>query len=224
MSEAPALELLGLRKSYPDAEGRELRIVSVERFVLARGEQAALFGESGSGKTTLLHLVSGILAPDAGVVRVAGEELTALSEAARDRLRARAIGIVFQTFHLLGGYDVLENVLLAQNFGRGEDEAYARELLRRVGLERHLRARPARLSVGQRQRVAVARALANRPALVIADEPTGSLDGANAAAALTLIREACAEVGAALLLVSHDAVVLSAFPRRHALADLASAA
>jgi len=180
----------------------------------------ALSGASGLGKTTLLHLIAGILRPDAGSIRLAGQEVTALGEASRDRLRALTLGYIFQTFNLLPGFTCLENVLLGMSFGPGPDRTFAEQLLRRVGLGERLHHRPRQLSTGQQQRVAVARALANRPKLVLADEPTGNLDAANSREALRLIREACAENGAALLLVSHDREVLAAFDRVIPLAEL----
>ena len=185
------------------------------QFALAAGEQRALRGESGSGKTTFLHLIAGILAADSGRVILNGVEMTALPEAQRDRLRADQLGYIFQTFNLLQGYTVLENVLLGMSFGpRGADRAHAKAVLDRVGLSHRLNHFPRQLSTGQQQRVAVARALANRPKLVLADEPTGNLDRKHAHAALALIREVCREQGAALLLVSHDEEVLAQFDQR----------
>ena len=134
-----------------------------------------------------------------------------LKEAARDRLRAEVIGYIFQTFNLLQGYTCLENVLLGMSFGPGADRKQATAVLERVGLGHRLHHYPRQLSTGQQQRVAVARAMANRPKLVLADEPTGNLDHKNAKEALGLIRETCRENGAALLLVSHDAAVLGVF-------------
>jgi ABC-type lipoprotein export system ATPase subunit len=139
--------------------------------------------------------------------------ISELREPERDRLRAANIGYIFQTFNLLNGYTCLENVLLAMSFGRGVNRAVAETLLRRVGLSARLRHYPHQLSTGQQQRVAVARALANRPRLVLADEPTGNLDHKNAFEALGLIRDACQENGTALLLVSHDPEVLSRFEK-----------
>jgi ABC-type lipoprotein export system ATPase subunit len=207
------LEITDLQKNYRDPEGSLLRVVDVPVFTLNDREQVALRGESGSGKTTLLHLIAGILKADHGTIRIAGREMTGLSEAGRDQLRAQAIGYIFQTFNLLQGCTCLENVLLGMKFGPGIDRPFAEELLQRVGLSDKLRHLPRQLSVGQQQRVAVARALANRPKLVLADEPTGNLDHVNAAASLKLIREACRENGAALLLVSHDREVLGGFER-----------
>ncbi len=219
-----ALEIEGLRKGWTTPDGGREEVVDVERFALGAGEQVALRGESGSGKTTLLHMIAGILRPDAGRVRIGGVEMTALDEAGRDRLRAETIGYVFQTFQLLGGYTALENVELGMLFGAGVDPGRARELLRRVGLAERLHHRPGALSVGQQQRVALARALANRPRLVLADEPTGNLDRSRAQSALELVREICREHGAALLLVSHDPLVLGSFERVVELASINRAA
>jgi ABC-type lipoprotein export system ATPase subunit len=205
------LALHGLAKGYPRAGGGEHRVVDVAAFTLEAGAQLALRGESGSGKTTFLHLIAGILAPDAGSIELAGRDVTALGEAGRDRLRAETIGYIFQTFNLLQGHTVLENVELGMAFGRGVDRAHAVGLLGRVGLGDKLGHFPRQLSTGQQQRVAVARALANRPKLVLADEPTGNLDRRNSREALALIREVCRENGAALLLVSHDEEVLRQF-------------
>ena len=213
------LAVHGLSKAY----GAH-RVVEVAGFSLEAGAQVALRGESGSGKTTFLHLLAGILAPDAGRIVLAGHDLAALGEAGRDRLRAETIGYIFQTFNLLQGHTVLENVELGMAFGRGVDRAHAEELLRRVGLGDKLRHFPRQLSTGQQQRVAVARALANRPKLVLADEPTGNLDARNSREALALIREVCRENGAALLLVSHDEGVLGQFENVQDFATLNRAA
>jgi len=210
MSES-LLHISGLKKSFVSPAGERRLIVDVPEFSLAAGQQLALRGESGSGKTTFLHLIAGILASDAGSIRLAGSDMAALAESARDRLRAANIGYIFQTFNLLQGYTCLENVLLGMAFGPGADRARAIAILERVGLKERLHHRPRQLSTGQQQRVAVARALANRPKLVLADEPTGNLDHRNARQALALIRETCRENGAALLLVSHDPEVLGAF-------------
>jgi putative ABC transport system ATP-binding protein len=215
------LAVTNLTKSFVSPEGTRVPVVDVAEFRLDAGEQLALRGESGSGKTTFLNLVAGILAADAGVVTIDGVEMTALPEAGRDRLRAAKLGYIFQTFNLLQGFTVIENVLLGMSFGpRGADRAHAREMLGRVGLGHRLDHFPRQLSTGQQQRVAVARALANHPKLVLADEPTGNLDHRNAREALALIREVCREQGAALLLVSHDEEVLGRFELRRDFADL----
>jgi len=218
------LHVENLVKNFRSPEGGEHRVVDIESFQLAPEQQVALSGESGSGKTTFLHLIAGILKADSGTIRIHGTEMTRLSEADRDRLRATSLGYIFQTFNLLQGYTCLENVLLGMAFGVGTDQGFAEQLLKRVGLEQRINYYPRQLSVGQQQRVAVARALANRPKLVLADEPTGNLDNANARDSLRLIREACRENKAALLLVSHDAAVLDDFETRVDLRTLNRAA
>ena len=205
------LEIFQLKKSFHTPDGAVHAVVDVPVFTLGQQVQMALSGESGSGKTTFLNLIAGILPPDSGQLSLDGQEMTILTESARDRLRATKIGYIFQTFNLLQGYTCLENVLLGMSFGPGVDREFAAGLLRRVGLGEKLRHFPRQLSTGQQQRVAVARALANRPKLVLADEPTGNLDHVSAREALKLIREACRENGAALLLVSHDRDVLAQF-------------
>jgi len=207
----PLLAVKNLTKVYRRPDGSAHKVVDVPEFFLEAGEQRALRGESGSGKTTFLHLIAGILAPDSGSILIDGRDIATLGEAARDRARAETIGYIFQTFNLLQGHTVLENVELGMAFGRGVDRAHAEALLRRVGLGERLHHFPRQLSTGQQQRVAVARALANKPKLVLADEPTGNLDSRNSREALALIREVCRENGAALLLVSHDDAVLGQF-------------
>ena len=209
----PLLAISELRKSFLTPEGFDQEVINVKQFTLNDEVHLALEGESGLGKTTFLHLIAGILKPDAGRITIAGQAMSDLSESERDRLRATTIGYIFQTFNLLQGYTCLENVLLGMSFGPGADKAFAETLLERVGLGEHLKHRPRQLSIGQQQRVAVARALANRPRLVLADEPTGNLDHKNAFKSVTLIREVCRENSAALLLVSHDRETLSQFEK-----------
>ena len=205
------LTVTNLEKAYASPEGLQNRIINVPHFEMDAGKQIALRGSSGAGKTTFLNLIAGILQADRGHIVVAGEEMTTLSESERDRLRARHIGYIFQTFNLLAGYTALENVILGMMFGKGIDTNFAQHLLERVGLGDQMGYRPSQLSVGQQQRVAVARAIANRPRLVLADEPTGNLDYHHANEAVTLIREICHENNAALLIVSHDSGVLGQF-------------
>ena len=207
------LAITDLTKSFDSPEGGRVEVVRVPEFRLDAGEQLALRGESGSGKTTFLHLIAGILAPDGGRIEIDGVNVAELSESRRDRVRAEKFGYIFQTFNLLQGYTVLENVILGMAFGRGADRAHARDMLGRVGLGSRLRHFPRQLSTGQQQRVAVARALVNHPKLVLADEPTGNLDHRRAGESLQLIREVCRENGAALLLVSHDERALAQFGR-----------
>jgi len=208
------LELRDLRKSYPSADGAPLEVIRLRRFELGAGEQTALVGESGSGKSTLLNLIAGILLPDEGEILVDGTDLTQLGEVARDRFRAANIGYVFQSFNLLQGFSALENVLLGQMFGGGNGgTGRAVELLNKVGLGHRLHHKPRALSVGEQQRVAIARALINAPPLVLADEPTGSLDSKNGAAVLELLQRICADGKNALLLVTHNPQVMSRFKK-----------
>ena len=209
----PVVEIHQLVKSFVTPEGERQVVIDVPDFVLGDRELLAMRGSSGSGKTTFLHLVAGILRPDAGRIRIDGADVATLSEVERDVLRAEKIGYVFQTFNLLQGWTALENVELGMAFGRGIDTGRARALLDRVGLSDRLDYLPRQLSVGQQQRVAIARALANRPRLVLADEPTGNLDPVRAQESIDLLIEVCREAGAALLVVSHDADVLSRFER-----------
>jgi ABC-type lipoprotein export system ATPase subunit len=205
------LSITSLQKSFVTPEGERRTIVNVPEFRLSAGQQLGLRGESGSGKTTFLNLIAGILTADQGSILLGQKDMAKLREPARDRLRAEFIGYIFQTFNLLQGYTCLENVLLGMSFGPGANRAQACAMLERVGLSHRLNHYPRQLSTGQQQRVAVARAMAIRPKLVLADEPTGNLDHKNARESLALIRETCRETGASLLLVSHDPEVLAAF-------------
>ena len=155
--------------------------------------------------------MAGILKPDEGSIIMDGMEVSQLSESARDRLRANSLGYVFQSFNLLQGFTCLENVMLAMSFSGQAKKPWANELLGRVGLSNRMDYYPGQLSIGQQQRVAVARALANRPKLVLADEPTGNLDPKNGRKALGLLKELCLENESALLLVSHAENVIETF-------------
>jgi ABC-type lipoprotein export system ATPase subunit len=219
MAMADALEIEQLRFRYP---GEGPWVVDVGSFRLGAGEQALLTGRSGRGKSTLLYLVAGLMEPSEGRVRVRGEDVHALRGHRRDQFRGREIGMIFQTFNLLQGFSAAENVMLALMFSdvpRAEHARRARELLAHLGVERP-DAPPEQLSIGQQQRVAVARAVACRPRLVLADEPTASLDPENAAGAMDLIQSACRESGAALLCVSHDPAMAERFERRASLEEL----
>ena len=216
----PVIVLENVRKSFAMPGGERVDILDVPGFVLAAGEQAALEGSSGSVKSTLLHVISGIMRPDSGTVIVAGTDITRLSEGSRDRLRADALGLVFQQFNLLPGFTALENVLVAMSFGSSRpDRRRAAELLGAVGLSHRLDHKPAALSMGQQQRVAVARALANRPKVILADEPTASVDAANQQQVVDLLTNTCREHGVALLVVTHEPEVARQFPRRLKLED-----
>ena len=195
--------------------GESFRALDVPSWDVEQGEQVAVSGPSGSGKSTLLNVIAGLLAPSSGSVQVCGRELAGLGEAERDHFRAAHIAYIFQTFNLLQGYTALENVLLGATFSpEPPNRAAARLLLEKVGLGRRLKNVPAQLSIGEQQRVAIARALVKKPELILADEPTGSLDPRHAAGVIGLLREACSESGCALIVVSHEAGVVSAFDRK----------
>ncbi len=196
---APALEGRDLHQAF--GPQTVLRGVSLS---VQPGEVVAVTGPSGSGKSTLLHLLGGLDAPQGGEVHWAGERVDSLGTQVRAQRRAGQLGLVFQHHYLLEDLSVLENVLIPTRLSGRGDEARARTLLERVGLSGRGAAYPAVLSGGERQRVAVARALAARPAAVLADEPTGSLDRANAQAVAQLLVNLAREEGAGVLLVTHD--------------------
>jgi putative ABC transport system ATP-binding protein len=208
------LVLQNVRKSYVEPNGEPLPILDVARLTLDRGEQAVLRGRSGCGKTTLLNCIAGLTTVDEGTIEIAGRDVTRLPEAARDRFRAGHIGFVFQTFNLLPGFSALENVMLGMAFAGGRPDAErARQLLADVGLGHRLTHKPRALSVGEQQRVAVARALANRPVLLLADEPTANVDPAHQQQIIDLLREACRREQVAMLLVTHASEVAAQFDR-----------
>ena len=208
------LRLENLQKSYTQPDGKVLPVLDIPRFHSAPAEQMVLVGRSGCGKSTLLHVIAGIGSADSGKVIVNGLDITRLPEAGRDRFRAENIGYVFQTFNLLPGFSALENVQLGMTFARGrKDAARARDLLDRVGLSHRLSHKPSTMSVGEQQRTAVARALANRPKLLLADEPTANVDPANQQAIIDLIRRTCKEEGVALIIVTHALEVAEQFER-----------
>jgi putative ABC transport system ATP-binding protein len=214
------IELNALKVWYA-LEGEPLTVLDIPAWRVDGGEQVALFGPSGCGKSTLLHVIAGLLAPNAGTVRVCGRELTAMGEAARDRFRARHVGYIFQNFNLLQGYTALENVLMGMTFSPEKpDRGLAQALLAEVGLARRLKHYPSQMSIGEQQRVAIARALAKKPELILADEPTGSLDPTRSSGVVTSLRAACATHGCSLLVVSHEKDVISAFDRRVSFLEL----
>ncbi len=190
-----------LRFAYAGGE----EVLRLDAFALPSASNVLVVGPSGCGKTTLLHLIAGLLLPVAGRVVVAGQDLAALTPAARDRFRGRHIGIVLQQFHLLPTLTTLQNLLVAQSIaGLKVDRAAALTSLSALGVDDRVNAYPHQLSVGQQQRVAIARALVNRPKLVLADEPTSNLDDEACDAVAELLLEATRRQGASLLIVTHD--------------------
>ena len=215
------LELRELTKHYPAGDGAPIRAVDGVSLQVAAGELVALYGPSGSGKTTLLMLIAALLQPDSGAVIVDGREISTLSEDDRARYRLRELGYVEQAFDLLPGGTVVENA--AMKLWLTEDarraERMIEPLLVRLGLGERLSHRLDQLSMGERQRVMIARALSTDPTRVLADEPTGSLDTRRGGEVLTLLSEICRERGAAVLLVTHDPQATGFADRVHALRD-----
>ena len=192
--------------------------VRVPHWQASAGEAWLLAGPSGSGKTTVLHLLAGLIDPAEGAVRVAGADVGAMPEAQRDRWRGRTIGLVPQRLHLVGALRVRDNVRLAQSLpGLDVDDDRIRSLLEAVGVADLADRYPSQLSQGQAQRVAIARAVVNRPALLLADEPTANLDDAHAAQALELLRSQAIEAGATLVVASHDSRVKPLLPMSYTL-------
>lgn len=210
-----------VKKSYRQPGGDPLPILDIERLEVAAGEQAVIRGRSGCGKTTLLHAIAGLTTIDEGTISLKGTQLNRLPEARRDRFRARHIGYVFQTFNLLAGFSALENVLLGMTFtGQKKDSGRAKQLLEKVGLGHRITHKPSALSVGEQQRVAVARALANKPELLLADEPTANIDPAHQQQVIDLLREACEQENVALLLVTHADEVANQFEKTIQLSEI----
>lgn len=215
MSDVPALECRALHKEF--AEGTAvLEVLKGINLVIAAGERVAIVGPSGAGKTTLLQLLGGLDTPTSGEVRICGQDVAATGNAERGRIRNRYLGFVYQFHHLLPEFTALENVampLLVRREPLDAVRARARQVLERVGLADRLLHKPGELSGGERQRVAVARALVTEPAVVLADEPTGNLDRKTGDTVLELMLTLNREVGASLVIVTHDPRIASRMNR-----------
>ncbi len=222
MSDSQKLvELQSVQKAYREPNGDRLPILDIEHFAVEPGDQVVIRGRSGCGKTTLLHAIAGITPVDSGSISIGGVELTRLAEAGRDRFRARNVGYVFQTFNLLPAFTALENVVLGMTFtGRPKDRKRAIELLEAVGLGHRLHHKPSAMSVGEQQRTAVARALVNKPVLLLADEPTANIDPGHQQQVVDMLREVCINEKVAMLMVTHSPEVSDQFDHVVALEEI----
>jgi ABC-type lipoprotein export system ATPase subunit len=213
------IKVRDLVKGYSNPEtGNFEPVIKIDSLDIPPDGQFAVSGPSGTGKTTFLHLISGLIKPDKGSIEVNGTAINALSESERDLFRANNIGYIFQTFNLIDGFTALENVMLGMIFaGSGADKNKATNLLEAVGLSNRLHHRPSELSVGQQQRVCIARALANDPGIILADEPTGNLDPQATMDILHLLKTH--SLGRTLIIVTHETEVLNQFTDRIHLAE-----
>ena len=207
------LRVADVRKSYPTSEG-PLAVLRGVSLALAAGESVALTGESGSGKSTLLHLAGGLDRPDSGAIRFEGKDITTLAEGELAGFRRTSVGLVFQQFNLIPSLDVAANLAFQARLAGAHDPDWCARLAERLGLSKLLDRYPEQLSGGQQQRVAIGRALAGRPQLILADEPTGNLDEATGDAVLELMLALQAETGAGLLLVTHSQRLAARLSRR----------
>ena len=207
------LSVRGLTKSYR-AAGEEVAVLRGVNLSVAAGESVALTGESGSGKSTLLHLIAGLDAADGGEIRIAGATVTDLSDTGRAALRRDRIGLVFQQFNLVPSLSVEANLSFQSRIAGRHDAVWHAELVERLGLGGLLKRYPEQLSGGQQQRVAIGRALAARPLLLLADEPTGNLDETTADGVLALARDLVAHTGCGLLMVTHSARLAATLDRQ----------
>ena len=217
-----ALELRAVVKHYPGGGGEAVRAVDGVSLTVTPGELVALYGPSGSGKTTLLLLAAALLAPEAGSVLFEGRDVGRLAEREGARYRLRAVGFVYQSFHLTPNTSALDNAtikLTGAGFNLGEARRLALPWLQRLGLGERAEHTPEQLSMGERQRVAIARALVNEPRLLLADEPTGNLDSTRSRETLALLRDVCHERNIPALLVTHDPDAMNYADRVHTLRD-----
>jgi putative ABC transport system ATP-binding protein len=219
MTEVPVLEMYGVEKEYPGHP--PVRALGGVDLRVDRGELLAIVGPSGSGKSTLLHIMGTLDQPTAGTVRIAGVEVSGLSDRRLSGVRSRLIGFVFQQFHLLDGMSAIENVatgLIYAGMAPSRRRRAARDALERVGLDHRLHHVPSHLSGGERQRVAIARALVHRPEIVLADEPSGNLDTATSESILALLKDLNDE-GSTIVVITHDHDLADALPRRVGIRD-----
>jgi putative ABC transport system ATP-binding protein len=204
------LECRNVEKSFSTSQ----KIVHIAEFKLNQNSQIAIRGESGSGKSTFLNLCAGLLTADKGEILLHGENITNLSEPQRDQMRARHIGYLHQQFLLLHGFTAIENLIIPMQLAGKEDIPFAQNLLKELGIDKHRNSTPSQMSIGERQRLALARALVNKPSLVLADEPTASLDEKNSESAIKLLQDLCAEYETSLIVVTHERSIWDKFQNK----------
>lgn len=215
------IKVEGVRKSFKQNNGM-LPIISIDQWIARRGDAIALLGPSGSGKSTFLHLLGGVLPVDSGRLEVAGELVSAMKESERDAYRAKVIGYVLQDFYLIPSLTVKQNVelVMPRSIAKSDRSRMLEEWFDRVGLLDRMNQLPSKLSRGQQQRAAIVRAMINRPPLVLADEPTGSLDSETASGIMRLLLDVCKESGSTLVTVTHDLHLAGLFPARLHIASM----
>ena len=205
MSSGPIIEIRDLRKTYQVGKVDVPALRGVD-LTVQPGEFLAIVGPSGSGKSTLFHIIGGLTPPTSGEVRVAGQDLAAMTDAGRTRLRNRTVGFVFQKFNLLPNLTARDNIAIARHIGGfdSKPEASFEETLRLLGIANRLDHKPSELSGGEQQRVAIARAIVNHPAILLADEPTGNLDSESSKAVLEILRGLNERLGQTILMITHN--------------------
>ncbi|MFH5186092.1 ABC transporter ATP-binding protein [Paenibacillus sp. TAB 01] len=215
------IQIRNVHKSFRMGASR-LPILHIAGWSAGRGQRIALIGPSGSGKSTLLHLLGGVIAADSGEIHVSGQPLHSFTEAQRDRFRAEQVGYIFQDFHLIASLTARQNVelVLPRSWSRKERDSELQAWFERVGLQDRQHHLPAQLSRGQQQRIAIIRALIHRPPLVLADEPTGSLDWEAAGSVMRLLLSLCEEEGRTLLTVTHDLHLADLFPMKAEMSEI----
>jgi putative ABC transport system ATP-binding protein len=205
MNSGPIIETRGLRKTYQVGKVDVPALRGVD-LTVKPGEFVAIVGPSGSGKSTLFHIIGGLTPPTSGEVRVAGQDLAAMSETGRTRLRKRSVAFVFQKFNLLPNLTARDNIAIARYIGGSDSkpEASFEDVLRLLGIANRLDHKPSELSGGEQQRVAIARAIVNHPAILLADEPTGNLDSESSKAVLEILRGLNERLGQTILMITHN--------------------
>ncbi|MBL8006182.1 MAG: ABC transporter ATP-binding protein [Ignavibacteria bacterium] len=218
------LNIKNLRKSFTNSNNETFNVINIPEFILEDSELLAISGDSGSGKSTFLSLISGIISPDMGEITINGTDITKLSESKKDLFRAKHISYIFQSFNLLQGFNALENVMIGMMFHGKADRKKSADALAKAGLSGKLFSRPPELSVGEQQRVAVARAIVNKPVLLLADEPTANLDPLNSQSVTGIIKNLCSESNISLIIVTHERNVISEFSNVREFSEINKAA